>query len=41
MWSAEPHLDQRKGIGGASWLSHRVRGLLYFVKRRIWASVHH
>ena len=42
MWSAEPHLDQRKSIGrGVVGFLIVFAGLLYFVKRRIWASVHH
>jgi ubiquinol-cytochrome c reductase cytochrome b/c1 subunit len=42
MWSAEPHLDQRKSIGrGVLGFLIVFAGLLYFVKRRIWASVHH
>jgi len=42
MWSAEPHLDQRKSIGrGVVGFLIVFAGLLYFVKRRIWASVRH
>ncbi len=42
MWSAEPHLDQRKSIGrGAVGFLLVFAALLYFVKRRIWANVEH
>lgn len=42
MWSAEPHLDDRKRIGLAV-LSFMVvfAGMLYFVKRRIWSNIAH
>ncbi len=42
MWSAEPHLDDRKkvGLGVVSFLIV-FAALLYFVKRSIWASVDH
>jgi ubiquinol-cytochrome c reductase cytochrome b/c1 subunit len=42
MWSAEPHLDQRKSIGrGVLGFLIVFAALLYFVKRRVWASVDH
>ncbi len=42
MWSAEPHLDDRKKVGIAvvSFLIV-LAALLYFVKRTVWASVDH
>jgi len=42
MWSAEPHLDDRKKVGMAV-VSFLVvlAALLYLVKRTIWASVDH
>jgi len=42
MWSAEPHLDDRKRVGLAV-VSFLIvfATLLYFVKRSIWASVDH
>jgi len=42
MWSAEPHLNDRKKVGlGVVTFLIVFAGLLYFVKRRIWASVDH
>ena len=42
MWSAEPHLDDRKKVGLAVLAFLIVFAtLLYFVKRSIWASVDH
>lgn len=42
MWSAEPHLEDRKkvGLGVLSFLIV-FAGLLFFVKRKIWANVEH
>ncbi len=42
MWSAEPHLNQRKSVGAGvlSFLAVFVV-LLYFVKRRIWSGIEH
>jgi ubiquinol-cytochrome c reductase cytochrome c1 subunit len=42
MWAAEPHLNDRKKVGlGVVTFLIVFAGLLYFVKRRIWASVDH
>lgn len=42
MWSAEPHLNQRKSVGmGVISFLVVFAGLLYFVKRRIWSHVEH
>lgn len=42
MWSAEPHLNDRKSVGLAVVLFLIVlAALLYFVKRSIWAAVDH
>lgn len=42
MWTAEPHLDQRKGIGrGVLAFLLVFAVLLYFVKREIWSDVDH
>ncbi len=42
MWSAEPHLNDRKKVGlGVFTFLLVFAGLLYFVKRRVWASVDH
>ncbi len=42
MWSAEPHLDQRKNVGmGVISFLLVFAALLFFVKRKIWASVDH
>jgi ubiquinol-cytochrome c reductase cytochrome b/c1 subunit len=42
MWSAEPHLENRKkiGLGVVSFLIV-FAGLLSFTKRKIWANVEH
>ncbi|MBI3275963.1 MAG: cytochrome c1, partial [Methylocystis sp.] len=42
MWSAEPHLDERKQIG-LRVVSFLIvfAGLVYFTKRKIWANVEH
>lgn len=41
MWSAEPHLEQRKRMGFQVILFLIVlTGLLYFTKKRVWKSVH-
>jgi cytochrome c1 len=40
MWAAEPHMEQRKEIAFRTLLFLLVfAGLLYFTKRKIWASV--
>jgi len=42
MWSAEPHLDQRKSVGlGVISFLIVFAALLFFVKRRVWSSVDH
>jgi ubiquinol-cytochrome c reductase cytochrome c1 subunit len=42
MWSAEPHLDDRKSIGLRVVAFLLVFfGLIYFTKRKIWANVAH
>jgi ubiquinol-cytochrome c reductase cytochrome c1 subunit len=42
MWSAEPHLDDRKSVGLRVLAFLLVfAGLLYFTKRKIWAQVPH
>ena len=41
MWAAEPHLEQRKRIGFQVMIFLIVfAGLLYFTKKRVWASTH-
>jgi len=42
MWTAEPHLDKRKQVGLAA-MSFLIvfAGLLYLVKKKIWADVQH
>ena len=41
MWAAEPKLDQRKRIGFEVMLYLLLAaGLMYFVKKRVWAKVH-
>lgn len=41
MWAAEPHLDERKQMGVKVVLFLVVfTGLMYAVKRRVWADVH-
>jgi ubiquinol-cytochrome c reductase cytochrome b/c1 subunit len=42
MWSAEPHLENRKKIGrGVVSFLIVFAALLYFTKRKIWANVEH
>jgi cytochrome c1 len=41
MWAAEPHLEARKRLGFQVLIYLVVlTGLLYFTKKRVWASVH-
>jgi ubiquinol-cytochrome c reductase cytochrome b/c1 subunit len=41
MWTAEPHLEARKRIGFQVMIFLVVfAGLLYFTKKRVWASAH-
>jgi ubiquinol-cytochrome c reductase cytochrome b/c1 subunit len=41
MWTAEPHLEARKRIGFQVMVFLVVfAGLLYFTKKRVWASAH-
>jgi ubiquinol-cytochrome c reductase cytochrome b/c1 subunit len=41
MWAAEPHLEARKRIGFQVIIFLLVfSGLLYFTKKKVWASVH-
>ena len=41
MWTAEPHLEDRKRLGMQVMLFLSVlSGLLYFTKRKIWADAH-
>jgi cytochrome c1 len=41
MWAAEPHLEARKRIGFQVMIFLIVlSGLLYFTKKKVWASVH-
>lgn len=41
MWTAEPHLNDRKNVGmGVIAFLIVFAGLLYLVKRRVWAGVH-
>lgn len=41
MWAAEPKLDQRKRIGFEVMLYLLLAaGLMYFVKKKVWAKVH-
>ena len=41
MWTAEPKLEQRKTLGFQVMLYLvALAGLLYFVKRKVWADVH-
>ncbi|MFV2093333.1 MAG: cytochrome c1, partial [Hyphomicrobiales bacterium] len=42
MWAAEPHLEARKRIGFQVLIFLAVfAGLMYLVKRKIWAKVEH
>jgi ubiquinol-cytochrome c reductase cytochrome b/c1 subunit len=41
MWTAEPHMEQRKRIGFQVMIFLIVfAGLLYFTKKKVWADVH-
>lgn len=41
MWTAEPHMEQRKRIGFQVMFFLLVfAGLLYFTKKKVWADVH-
>ena len=41
MWAAEPHLEARKRLGLQVMLFLIVfSGLLYFTKKKVWASAH-
>jgi ubiquinol-cytochrome c reductase cytochrome b/c1 subunit len=41
MWVAEPKLDQRKRLGLEVMIFLLVAaGLMYFVKKKVWAEVH-
>lgn len=41
MWTAEPHMEQRKRIGFQVMIFLIVfAGLLYFTKKKVWAEVH-
>jgi ubiquinol-cytochrome c reductase cytochrome b/c1 subunit len=41
MWAAEPHMEQRKRIGFQVMIFLIVfAGLLYFTKKKVWASAH-
>ena len=41
MWAAEPHLEARKRIGLQVMIFLIVfAGLLYFTKKKVWASAH-
>jgi ubiquinol-cytochrome c reductase cytochrome b/c1 subunit len=41
MWAAEPHLEARKRLGMQVMIFLIVfSGLLYFTKKKVWASVH-
>jgi ubiquinol-cytochrome c reductase cytochrome b/c1 subunit len=40
MWSAEPHMEQRKSIGRQVFIFLLLfAGLLYFTKKRIWSRL--
>ena len=42
MWTAEPHLDQRKSIGlGVISFLIVFAAMLFFVKKRIWSTIDH
>jgi len=42
MWSAEPHMEQRKRVGFQVLLFILVLSiLLYFTKKKVWANVAH
>ena len=42
MWTAEPHLDQRKRIGFMTMIFLVVfAGLMYLTKKRVWSDVKH
>jgi ubiquinol-cytochrome c reductase cytochrome b/c1 subunit len=41
MWAAEPHMEARKRIGGQVLIFLvLLSGLLYFTKKKVWASAH-
>ncbi len=41
MWTAEPHLEARKRLGLQVMIFLLIfSGLLYFTKRKVWASAH-
>ena len=41
MWTAEPHLEERKRIGfQVMFFLIIFAGLLYFTKKKIWADAH-
>jgi ubiquinol-cytochrome c reductase cytochrome b/c1 subunit len=41
MWAAEPHLEARKRLGfQVMFFLLVLSGLLYFTKKRVWASAH-
>jgi cytochrome c1 len=40
-WASEPHMEERKHLGFMVMIYLAVlAGLLYFVKKRVWADVH-
>ena len=41
MWAAEPHMEARKRLGFQVMIFLLVfAGLLYFTKKKVWASAH-
>jgi ubiquinol-cytochrome c reductase cytochrome b/c1 subunit len=41
MWTAEPHLVERKRLGGQVMIFLLIfAGLMYFTKKKVWASAH-
>ena len=41
MWAAEPHMEARKRLGMQVFVFLiLLTGLLYFTKKKVWASAH-
>jgi ubiquinol-cytochrome c reductase cytochrome b/c1 subunit len=41
MWTAEPHMEERKRLGFQVFIFLiLLTGLLYFTKKKVWADAH-
>jgi ubiquinol-cytochrome c reductase cytochrome b/c1 subunit len=41
MWTAEPHMEERKRLGMQVFVFLIIfTGLMYFTKKRVWADAH-